>query len=86
MNHEPDLITDKIKKLLRLAKSDNEHEAMLALANAAKLAAKHGVDLADLAEGEERPPITSFISGFHVDSGTRGSGCWLSVWCETTSM
>lgn len=51
-----DLITNKIKKLLRLAKSDNEHEAMQAMANAAKLAARHSIDLADLADGEERPP------------------------------
>jgi hypothetical protein len=44
---------DKIKKLLRLSKSSNSHEAELALARAMELALKHGVDLADLANDAE---------------------------------
>ncbi len=39
-------ILDKVKKLLSLAKSDNGHEADLALSKATSLAAEHGIDLA----------------------------------------
>lgn len=39
-------ILDKIKKLLRLSKSDNPHEAELALQNAWRMAARHKIDLA----------------------------------------
>ncbi|MBE7497090.1 MAG: DUF2786 domain-containing protein [Verrucomicrobiaceae bacterium] len=44
---------DKIKKLLRLSKSSNAHEAELALARAMELAMKHGIDLAELADDAE---------------------------------
>jgi hypothetical protein len=43
-------IADKIKKLLALSKSDNEHEASLALANANKLLMKHNLEMKDLEE------------------------------------
>ena len=40
-------INEKIKKLLRLAKSDNEYEARLALARARKLMAEYKLDIKD---------------------------------------
>lgn len=42
------MIEDRIRKLLRLSKSPNQHEAELALAMAIEIAAKHKVDLATL--------------------------------------
>lgn len=39
---------EKIKKLLALSKSPNEHEAALALATAMRMASEEGVDLSDL--------------------------------------
>ncbi len=39
-------ILDKVKRLLSLAKSDNPHEADLALQKASALAVEHGIDLA----------------------------------------
>lgn len=41
-------IKDKIKKLMALAASDNEHEAAAALRQAMKLMAKHGLSEADI--------------------------------------
>ncbi|BCS55168.1 DUF2786 domain-containing protein [Geobacter sp. SVR] len=45
-------IIDKIRKLLRLANSSNEHEAALAAARAQELLAKHNLDEAELTERE----------------------------------
>lgn len=45
-------IVEKIKKLLRLAKSSNEHEAALAAAHAQRLLAEHNLNEADLTESE----------------------------------
>ena len=47
-------IDEKIKKLLRLAKSDNEHDARLALARARKLMAEHKLDIKDFDESEKK--------------------------------
>lgn len=44
---------EKIRKLLRLSKSANVHEAELALKRAMELAARHAVDLSDLAADAE---------------------------------
>jgi hypothetical protein len=41
-------ITDKIRKLLELAKSDNEHEAAAAAARAAELMVEHQIELAEI--------------------------------------
>ena len=41
-------ITEKLRKLLALSHSTNEHEAAQALAQAIRLAAKHGVDIEKL--------------------------------------
>jgi len=43
----PDII-EKIKKLLRLSRSSNRHEAELALSRAAELATRHKIDLASV--------------------------------------
>lgn len=47
-------INDKIKKLLRLAGSDNEHEARLAMARARKLMAQYKLDIKDFDESEKK--------------------------------
>ncbi len=44
---------DKIKKLLRLSKSANPHEAELAMQRAMNLAARHEIDLSTLADDSE---------------------------------
>ena len=41
-------ITSRVRKLLELAKSDNEHEAAAAAARAAELMLEHEIELADL--------------------------------------
>ena len=46
-------ILDKIKKLLRLSRSANQHEAELALSRAMQLAAKHRIDLSKVDASEE---------------------------------
>ena len=43
-----DKIKEKIKKLLRLSRSSNEHEAALALQRALELCSKHMIDMEDL--------------------------------------
>lgn len=48
---------EKIAKLLRLAKSSNQHEAELAMQNAARLAAKHCIDLASCDGIDEVPDV-----------------------------
>lgn len=56
-------VVDRIKKLLRLSKSPNPHEAALALERAMEIAAKNRIQIAtlDLSEGseviEERSPV-----------------------------
>jgi hypothetical protein len=45
-------IIEKIKKLLRLAKSSNEHEAALAAARAQELLAKHNLDESEFSDRE----------------------------------
>lgn len=48
MNNTPETIIEKIRALLRLAKSDNPHEAALAMERAVALALKHQLDLGDI--------------------------------------
>jgi hypothetical protein len=43
-------IVDKIRKLLALSESSNEHEAMLAMENANKLLMKHNLEMSDVNE------------------------------------
>lgn len=47
-------IDEKIKKLLRLASSDNEHEARLAMARARKLMAEYKLDIKDFDESNKK--------------------------------
>lgn len=56
-NDIPDSLVEKIAKLLRLANSDNEHEADLALERAQKLATQYNIDLAaiQIYEGDKKP-------------------------------
>lgn len=46
-------ILEKIRALLRLAKSDNAHEAALAMQRAMEIATKHQLDLADISPDDE---------------------------------
>lgn len=48
-----DNIIEKIRALLRLAKSDNPHEAALAMERAAEIAAKHQLDLSDISPDDD---------------------------------
>lgn len=50
-------ITDKIKKLLRLARSANEHEATLALMRAREMALKHNLSVEELDLEKDLEPI-----------------------------
>jgi hypothetical protein len=45
-------ISERLRKLLALANSDNEHEAALAMARAQALAERHEIELADLGEAD----------------------------------
>ncbi len=49
--------TEKIRRLLRLGKSSNRHEAESALAFAAKLARKYSIDIGSVKQEEERARI-----------------------------
>lgn len=53
MSEKQKEILDKIRKLLRLAESDNQHEAELAYANAQKLITKYNIDKSMLEEQED---------------------------------
>jgi hypothetical protein len=50
-------ILDRIKKLLRLSRSANQHEAALALSRARQLAAKHRIDLSKV-DADESNTVT----------------------------
>lgn len=52
-------IIEKIRALLRLAKSDNPHEAALAMERAAEIASKHQLDLADIGQEDDLHKIIS---------------------------
>lgn len=51
-------IIEKIRALLRLAKSDNAHEAQLAMQRAMEIAAKHSIDLSTLSPDDDLNKIT----------------------------
>lgn len=69
MNH--DKVIDKIKKLLALSTSSNEHEAALAAANAAALMQQHQISTAVLeASGKNErtnEPVGEFTAGDKLD-------------------
>lgn len=61
MSNHDDII-EKLRALLRLAKSDNVHEAALAMQRAHDIAAKHQVDLSRLpAEDDLRAPLGRYM-------------------------
>lgn len=53
MTKDPDSIVEKIRALLRLAKSDNAHEASLAMQRAMEIAAKYQIDLAAISPDDD---------------------------------
>lgn len=67
---EKEKIIDKVKKLLALSKSSNEHEAGLALENANKLLMKHNLEMTDIEEIDMNDIIEedSIISGKRIMS------------------
>lgn len=58
MTDEKDKIIEKVKKLFRLAESDNENEASLALKNAEKLMRQYNIDAVDMADKMEILELT----------------------------
>lgn len=65
-------IIEKIRSLLRLAKSDNAHEANLAMQRAMEIAAKHCIDLAAISPDDD---LNKLISD-HLDLPDRLSYEW----------
>ena len=57
---------DKIKKLLRLAESDNPHEAALAMANATKLMTKHDIEMSTINMDDDDAPANN-VDGEQID-------------------
>lgn len=68
-----DAITEKIRKLLRLAKSSNQAESNAALAKAMELAARHQVDVSALGEDNE---ITKLVTRYFRCGGKRLAREW----------
>lgn len=58
VNDPHDKIIDKIDKLLRLSRSDNENEARAAMVKAQELIAKHNISREELGQEEERQVVT----------------------------
>ena len=59
---------EKIKKLLSLSKSPNEHEAQSALAKAQQLMAEHKISMAEVEDKEKRKELSDKIDAV-TDSG-----------------
>lgn len=74
----PETILERVKRLLALAQSDNEHEASLALARAEELMAEHNIKEAELAEADRE---TASVDGVPLYSGKRIPGwvCQLAI-------
>lgn len=62
---DTEAIVEKIKKLLSLATSSNEHEAQLAASRASELLMKHNLNLNDVQE-EEKFSEENIIEGFTI--------------------
>lgn len=67
-----DSIIEKIRALLRLAKSDNAHEANLAMQRAMEIASKHCIDLSELSPDDELNKLV----GDHLDLPSRLAYEW----------
>jgi len=61
MNMDKEKVIDKVKKLLALSKSSNEHEASLALENANKLLMKHNLEMSDISDVEKSAIIEEAV-------------------------
>lgn len=68
-----DTITEKVRKLLRLAKSNNAHEAELALQKAMELAAQHQIDVSTLSDDDE---IAKLVTQYFRCGGKRLAREW----------
>jgi hypothetical protein len=68
-------VIDKIKKLLNLSKSTNEHEAANAASMAASLMAQHQISVAAL-EDEDDDPTASVIGSHTIDSSAHRKVVW----------
>lgn len=71
-----DNISEKIKKLLRLAGSDNEYEAKLALMRARKLMAEYKLDIKDFDESNKE--VIEVITDFYYTDYKDGYRLYLS--------
>lgn len=67
-----DDLVKKIRALLALAKSDNAHEAQLAMQRAMEIAAKHQIDLASISPDDELNKLT----GDHLNLPARLATEW----------
>ena len=67
-------IIEKIKKLLNLSKSANEHEAANAAAVAASLMAQHQISVASLGEEEDAAAIS--VGTFKIDASGHRKVTW----------
>lgn len=68
-------IIEKIKKLLSLSKSDNEHEAANAAAAAAGLMAQHQISVATLGEDDDAF-VDATLGSYTIDSSCRRKVPW----------
>ena len=75
----PEPILDRVKRLLALAQSDNEHEAALALSRAEQLMAEHCIEQADLG-GDAAGEIIA------VDATPLYSGARIPAWVSQLAM
>lgn len=55
-------VIDRIKKLLKLSKSNNEHEAALAAERAAELMRQHNISQAEIRLGEDSRPAEQVVT------------------------
>lgn len=72
MNTTQDKVIDKIRKLMALSTSSNEHEAAAAAAKAQELLLKHNLDVSVLSSKEEQPTATK------VDFTLGDTAAWLA--------
>jgi hypothetical protein len=72
-------ITDRIQKLLKLSRSDNEHEAAQAAARAAQLMAEYEVTEAMFEMADEGHKPEAIIEGNLDDQQTRNRIAWREV-------
>lgn len=66
-----EILLSKLKKLLNLSKSANEHEADLALQKATELATEAGIDLAIVAAREDKPEEKLEMTEETIQTGAR---------------